>query len=176
MKTSLLICGLIGCTLLASLWGTALGHKLHLGLCSLTVHTRELRHHFQHIRKSMISEDTHKGVKLLRGDVMKNLQAMDSCCFLRHVLQFYMEKVFSNYSSSQSLHRRTTSVLANSFHSITKDLRACHAQMHCQCSKEANEKFHAIQVNYDKLEIGAASVKAIGELDSLLEWLESFHD
>lgn len=28
---------------------------------------------------------------------------------------------------------------------------------------------------FTQLEVGAASVKAIGELDSLLEWLESFH-
>lgn len=28
---------------------------------------------------------------------------------------------------------------------------------------------------FTQLEVGAASVKAIGELDTLLEWLESFH-
>uniref|UniRef100_W5KIM7 Interleukin family protein n=1 Tax=Astyanax mexicanus TaxID=7994 RepID=W5KIM7_ASTMX len=162
-------------TLLVSLWGSVLCRKLHLGTCSLTVHTHELRHHFQQIRHSMLTEDSHKGVRLLKVNIMKNLQATESCCFLRRVLRFYIEKVFSSYTSSQSLHRRTTSVLANSFHSITKELKLCHAQMHCQCSQETNLKFDAIQTNYDKLEMGAASVKAIGELDSVLEWLESFH-
>ncbi|XP_076845337.1 interleukin 19 like [Brachyhypopomus gauderio] len=176
MKTSLIICDLFVCALLANLWGSSMGHRLHLGPCALTVHTHELRHHFQHIRKNMISEDNHKGMRLLRGDILKNLQVTDSCCFLRHVLHFYMDKVFINYSSSVSLHRRTTSVLANSFLSISKDLRTCHAETHCQCSKETNDKFHTIQVNYDKLEMGAASVKAIGELDSLLDWLERFHN
>ncbi|KAI4884825.1 hypothetical protein NFI96_021008, partial [Prochilodus magdalenae] len=173
MNTSLLL----ACTLLlVILCGSSLGHRLHLGACTLTVHTHELRHHFHQIRHSMLTEDNHKGVRLLRGDMMKSLQATESCCFLRQVLRFYIEKVFNSYTSSQSLHRRTTSVLANSFLSISKDLRACHSQMHCQCSAETNLKFDAIQTNYDKLEIGAASVKAIGELDSLLEWLESFHN
>ncbi|XP_053509291.1 interleukin 19 like [Ictalurus furcatus] len=174
MKTSL-TCILAICALLASIWGSAMGRRLHLGSCALTVHTHELRHHFEQIRHNMITQDNHKGVRLLRGDTMKSLQPTDSCCFLRQLLRFYIEKVFSGYTSSQSLHQRTTSVLANSFLSMTKDLRACHAQMLCQCSQETNLKFDAIQETYDKLEVGAASVKAIGELDSLLEWLESFH-
>ncbi|XP_062843264.1 interleukin 19 like [Trichomycterus rosablanca] len=174
MNTSL-TCILLACAMLAGLWGSADGRKLHLGSCTLTVHTHELRHHFHQIRHNMLTQDNHKGVRLLRGDMMKNLQAAESCCFLRQLLHFYLEKVFSGYTNSQSLHRRTTSVLANSFLSMTKDLRACHAQMHCHCSEETNKKFDAIQGVYDKLEIGAASVKAIGELDSLLEWLDSFH-
>ncbi|XP_053083212.1 interleukin 19 like [Pangasianodon hypophthalmus] len=174
MKTSLM-CILAICALLAGIWGSARGRRLHLGSCTLTVHTHELRHHFQQIRHNMVTQDNHKGVRLLRGDMMKSLQATDSCCFLRQLLRFYIEKVFSGYTSSQLLHQRTTSVLANSFLSMTKDLRACHAQMLCQCSQEANLKFDAIQETYDKLEVGPASVKAIGELDSLLEWLESFH-
>ncbi|KAL7837276.1 hypothetical protein SRHO_G00269870 [Serrasalmus rhombeus] len=170
MKTSLLLV----CTLLVSLYGSALGRRLHLGACALTVHTHELRHHFHQIRHSMLTEDNHKGVRLLRGDMMKNLQATESCCFLRQVLRFYIEKVFNTYTSSHSLHRRTTSVLANSFLSISKDLQACHEQTHCQCNAETIEKSDAIQANYNKLEPAAASAKAIGELDSVLEWLESF--
>uniref|UniRef100_A0AAR2L6X3 Interleukin 19 like n=1 Tax=Pygocentrus nattereri TaxID=42514 RepID=A0AAR2L6X3_PYGNA len=170
MKTSLLLV----CTLLVCLYGSALGRRLHLGACALTVHTHELRHHFHQIRHNMLTEDNQKGVRLLRGDMMKNLQATESCCFLRQVLRFYIEKVFNTYTSSHSLHRRTTSVLANSFLSISKDLQACHVQTHCQCNAETMEKSDAIQANYNKLEPAAASAKAIGELDSVLEWLESF--
>ncbi|XP_060765983.1 interleukin 19 like [Neoarius graeffei] len=173
MKTSLDVLAI--CALLAGIWVSAMGHKLHLGSCTLTVHTHELMHHFRQIRHNMVTQDNHKGVRLLKRDTMKSLQDTDSCCFLRQLLRFYIEKVFSGYTSSQSLHQRTTSVLANSFLSITKDLRACHTQMLCQCSQDANLKFDAIQETYDKMEVGAASVKAIGELDSLLEWLASFH-
>ncbi|KAF7693345.1 interleukin 19 like [Silurus meridionalis] len=175
MKTSTVYILAI-CAMLAGLCGSTMGRRLNLGSCMLTVHTHELRHHFQQIRDNMVTQDNHKGVRLLRGDMMKSLQATESCCFLKQLLRFYIEKVFSGYTSSQSLHQRTTSVLANSFLSMTKDLHACQAQMLCQCSQEANLKFDAIQETYDKLEVGAASVKAIGELDSLLEWLESFHN
>ncbi|KTF91360.1 hypothetical protein cypCar_00012556 [Cyprinus carpio] len=134
----------------------------------------------------MISGDDHKGIRLLRKDVMNSIQATESCCFLRQLLHFYMDKVFINYSSSHSLHRRTTSVLANSFLSITKDLRVCHSNAHCECSEDAKQKLAGIQTMYDKkmkekitffvfqLDQAAGAVKAIGELDSLLEWIESF--
>ncbi|TTA83867.1 Interleukin-20 [Bagarius yarrelli] len=169
MKTSLAVCALLACIL-----GSAVGRKLHIGSCALTVHIHELRHHFQQIRHNMVTRDNIKGVRLLKGETMKSLQVGDSCCFLWQLLRFYIEKVFSGYTSSQSLHQTTTSVLANSFLSMIRDLRACQAEMLCQCSQDANLKFDYIQLTFDEMDVAAASVKAIGELDSLLEWLESF--
>lgn len=61
MKTSL-TCILAICALLASIWGSAMGRRLHLGSCALTVHTHELRHHFEQIRHNMVSN-----VTVLRG-------------------------------------------------------------------------------------------------------------
>ncbi|XP_050978873.1 interleukin 19 like [Labeo rohita] len=174
MKNLFIIYSMFVCTILCGLWDTAEGRRLHLGSCKVNIHTHELRHHFQHIRQNMISGDDHKGIRLLRKDVMNSLQATESCCFLRQLLHFYMDKVFINYTSSHSLHRRTTSVLANSFLSITKDLRVCHANAHCECGDDAKQKLTAIQTMYDKLDQSAGAVKAIGELDSLLEWMESF--
>ncbi|XP_016394314.1 interleukin-20-like [Sinocyclocheilus rhinocerous] len=174
MKDSFIIYSMFVCTMLCGLWDTAQGRRLHLGSCEVNIHTHELRHHFQHIRQSMISGDDHKGIRLLRKDMMHSLQATESCCFLRQLLHFYMDKVFINYTSSHSLHRRTTSVLANSFLSITKDLRVCHANAQCECGEDAKLKLTGIQTTYDKLDQASGAVKAIGELDSLLEWIESF--
>ncbi|XP_059384761.1 interleukin 19 like [Carassius carassius] len=174
MKDLFIIYSMFVCIMLCGLWYTAQGRELHLGSCKVNIHTHELRHHFQHIRQSMISGDDHKGIRLLRKDVMNSMQATESCCFLRQLLHFYLDKVFINYSSSHPLHRRTTSVLANSFFSITKDLRVCHANAHCECSEDAKQKLAGIQTMYDKLDLAAGAVKAIGELDSLLEWIESF--
>ncbi|XDV51697.1 hypothetical protein PO909_020533 [Leuciscus waleckii] len=174
MKDLFIIYSMFVCIMLCGLWDSAQGRRLHLGSCKVNIHTHELRHHFQHIRQGMISGDDHKGIRLLRKDVMNSVQATESCCFLRQLLDFYMDKVFISYTSSHSLHRRTTSVLANSFHSITKDLRVCHANAHCECSVDARLKFTGIQTTYDKLDQAAGAMKAIGELDSLLEWLESF--
>nr|XP_055040803.1 interleukin 19 like [Misgurnus anguillicaudatus] len=174
MKTSIITNSLLVCMLLCCLWGTAQARKLHLGSCVANIHTHELRHHLQHIREGMVSGDDHKTIRLLRKDVMNNLQVTERCCFLKQLLHFYMDKVFINYTSGHSLHRRTTSVLANSFLGISKDLKACHANAHCECTEETRLKLHSIQNLYDKLDHKAAAVKAIGELDSLFEWLESF--
>ncbi|XP_051958042.1 interleukin 19 like [Xyrauchen texanus] len=174
MKNSLILYSLLLCTLLGCLWGTAQGRKLHLGKCVVNIHTHELRHHFQHIRQGMIAGDNNKVIRLLGKEVMKSLQGTESCCFLRQLLHFYMDKVFINYTSSHSLHRRTTSVLANSFLGITKDLHVCHANANCECSEGATQKIADIKTMYNKLDQTAGTVKAIGELDSLFEWLESF--
>lgn len=47
------------------------------------------------------------------------------CCFLHLVLRFYVERVFSNYASSQPQQQRCSSALANAFVSIRKDIHKC---------------------------------------------------
>ncbi|XP_073771434.1 interleukin 19 like isoform X1 [Danio rerio] len=174
MESSFIVYSMFICIVLSGLWDAAQGRRLHLGSCKVNIHTHELRHHFQYVRQGMISGDDHKGIRLLRKDVMSSLQATESCCFLSQLLHFYMDTVFISYTSSHSLHRRTTSVLANSFLSISKDLRVCHANAHCECGENTRLQLKSIQTAYEKLDQAAGTVKAIGELDSLLEWIESF--
>ncbi|XP_030634186.1 interleukin 19 like [Chanos chanos] len=175
MWASGIVSSLLVCTLLCCLWDTASGWKLYLGTCTVSVHTHELRHHFHEIRQSVLARDRQLGVKLLRRDMMKNVQDTERCCFLRHLLRFYVERVFSCYAATQSQHRRTINVLANAFLSIKRDLRVCHEQNHCPCGEETRMEFSAIQAKFEKLEQKAAAVKAVAELDSLLEWLDAIH-
>ncbi|XP_036386663.1 interleukin 19 like [Megalops cyprinoides] len=158
--------------LLASFLLAAAGRRLHLGSCAVSVHTHELKQYFSEIRKSVSTEDDHLGLKLLKAHTMKDVQPAESCCFLRMLLRFYVERVFGSYATGQSQLRRSTSNLANSFLSIKKDLRHC---MHCRCQEETNIKFAAILANFEKLDQRAAAVKAMGELDSLLDWLDGFN-
>uniref|UniRef100_A0A8C4RU68 Uncharacterized protein n=1 Tax=Erpetoichthys calabaricus TaxID=27687 RepID=A0A8C4RU68_ERPCA len=58
-------------------------------------------------------------------DALKSKFPSESCCFLRHTLRFYVEKVFSHYTASNSQIRRRASGLANSFLTIKRDLRQC---------------------------------------------------
>lgn len=60
--------------------------------------------------------------ELLLSDL---LQEGQTCCFLRLVLRFYVERVFSNYVSSQPQQQRYSSALANAFVSIRKDIHKC---------------------------------------------------
>lgn len=48
-----------------------------------------------------------------------------TCCFLRLVLRFYVERVFSNYASSEPQQQRCSSALANAFVSIRRDIHKC---------------------------------------------------
>ncbi|KAG5275219.1 hypothetical protein AALO_G00144910 [Alosa alosa] len=149
--------------------------RLQLGSCTVNVHTHELRHHFLSIRQSVVAQDTQIGIRLMKSDILKDVQVSQSCCFLRHLLRFYVERVFGSPSASHMLQQRSTGVLANAFLSIKKDLRQCHDQMHCQCGEQSRLKMEAILASFDKLEPQAAAVKAVGELGAVLEWLESFH-
>ncbi|XP_015198058.1 interleukin 19 like isoform X1 [Lepisosteus oculatus] len=174
MRTSVFASCLLSTVLLAVSIPSAAGHRLHLGSCAINIQVHELREYFNEIRQTIVREDDHMGVRLLMEQTM-NVQPAESCCFLRHLLRFYVENVFSHYSASSAQVRRRTSSLANSFLSIKRDLRQCHTHKHCQCEEETQLKIKTIQTAFDKMNIKVASVKAIGELDFLLDWLEKFH-
>ncbi|XP_062400887.1 interleukin 19 like [Sardina pilchardus] len=163
------------CVLLLCVCSVTSARRLQLGSCHVSVHTHELRQHFLSIRQSVVTQDTQIGIRLLRSDILKDVQGSQSCCFLRHLLRFYVERVFGSPAATHTLQQRTTGVLANAFLSIKKDLRQCHDQMHCQCGEQSRLKMEAILASFDKLEPKAATVKAVGELGVVLEWLESFH-
>ncbi|XP_061075896.1 interleukin 19 like [Conger conger] len=165
----LLLALLTSCLLVAD------GRQLHLGNCVISVHTHELKKSISEIHQSVLMEDKHMGLRLLKSHTMKEVKAAESCCFLRMLLRFYVERVFSSYSTAQAHLRRTTSNLANSFLSIKKDLRQCHAQMQCHCEEHTSHTFSVIQAGFEKLSQKEAAVKAMGELDCLLDWMDSFH-
>ncbi|KAJ8360526.1 hypothetical protein SKAU_G00170550 [Synaphobranchus kaupii] len=169
----------VSCLLLFGLLASCLlvttGRQLHLGNCKINVHTQELKQYFNEIRQSVLLDDNHMGLRLLKSLTMKDVKAVESCCFLRMLLRFYVERVFSSSAAGQSQIRRSTSNLANSFLSIKKDLRQCHAHMQCHCQEHTSHKFAAIQTSFEKLNPKEAAVKAMGELDCLLDWLDSFH-
>ncbi|XP_065811585.1 interleukin 19 like [Labrus bergylta] len=165
---------LLGCSLcLLVLLGWMSGYvesgTLHLDSCSVSVHTHELRKYYSAIRTNAIEENSDIGVKLLDKKLIKDVQEGQTCCFLRLVLRFYVERVFSNYVSSQPTQQRSTSALANAFVSIRRDIHKCH----CQCAEETQKTIDSLHAEFDKLVIDSAAQKAMGELDTVLEWLEA---
>ncbi|KAI9521028.1 hypothetical protein NQZ68_010729 [Dissostichus eleginoides] len=141
---------------------------LNLNSCSVSVHTTELRTHYTDIRSNAIEGDSEIGVRLLNKSLMKQVQDGQKCCLLRLVLRFYVERVFSNYASSQPQQQRHTSALANSFVSIRREIHKCH----CQCVEDTQRKIDTVHAEFIKLEISQAAKKAVGELDTVLEWME----
>ncbi|KAL4622404.1 interleukin-20-like [Arapaima gigas] len=173
-KTSSAAPALLLLALLAAGWRPAAGRRLRLGFCPVTVHIHELRHSFSEMRQSAVSDSKQCYLKHWLWLLLSSQQPSESCCFFKHMLGFYVERVFSGYTIMQSKHRKSTSNLANSFLSIKRDLRQCHEQVLCECQEKTRLTLAAIRSSFDKLEPKDAVVKAVGELDSLLDWLESF--
>ncbi|XP_044034844.1 interleukin 19 like [Siniperca chuatsi] len=162
---------LLGCSLCLLLLGLSKlveSRTLHMGSCSVNVHTHELRKYYSAIRSHAIAGDSEIGVKFLDKTLIRNVQEGQTCCFLRLVLRFYVERVFSNYASSEPQQQRCSSALANAFVSIRRDIHKCH----CHCGEETQRTVDSLHAEFIKLEINPAAKKAVGELDTVLEWLE----
>uniref|UniRef100_A0A8C5UU42 Interleukin 20 n=1 Tax=Microcebus murinus TaxID=30608 RepID=A0A8C5UU42_MICMU len=131
------------------LWTPSTGLKtLHLGSCVITTNLQEIQSGFSAIRDSVQARDGNIDTRILRRmGSLQDTKPADRCCLLRHLLRLYLDRVFKNYQTSDHHTLRKISSLANAFLAIKKDLRLC-------------------------LEPQAAVVKALGELDILLRWME----
>ncbi|XP_040889389.1 interleukin 19 like [Toxotes jaculatrix] len=165
----LLGCSLCLLLLLSCLSEPVESRTLHLDSCSVNVHTHELRKYYSTMRSDVLAGDSEIGIKLLDRPLMKDVQEGQTCCFLRLLLRFYVERVFSNYASSEPQQQRCSSALANSFVSIRKDIHKCH----CHCGEETQRKIDSLHAEFIKLQANQAAQKAVAELDTVLEWLEA---
>ncbi|XP_012872782.1 PREDICTED: interleukin-20 [Dipodomys ordii] len=146
---------------------------LHLGSCVVTINLQEIQHGFSEIRDSVQAKDDNINIRILRStESLQDTKASEKCCLLHHLLSFYLNRVFNNYQTTDHPTLRKLSSLANSFLIIKKDLQLCHAHMTCQCEEEAIAKYNRILSHFEELEPQAATVKALGELDILLRWME----
>ncbi|XP_026162988.1 interleukin 19 like [Mastacembelus armatus] len=141
---------------------------VHLDTCSVNIHIHELRKYYSDIRSNAITGDSEIGVKLLDKSLIKDVEEGQTCCFMRLLLRFYVERVFSNYASSEPQQQRCSSALANAFVSIRRDIHKCH----CHCGEETQRKIDSLHAEFIKLQVNQAAQKAVGELDTLLQWLE----
>ncbi|XP_047609415.1 interleukin-20 isoform X2 [Phacochoerus africanus] len=130
-------------------WTPSAGLKtLHLGSCVITANLQGIRNGFSEIRDSVQARDEIIDIRILKKtQSLQDTKPADQCCLLRHILRLYLDRVFKNYQTPDHHVLRKISRLANSFLTIKKDLRLC-------------------------LQPQAAVVKALGELDILLQWME----
>ncbi|KAK0155688.1 Interleukin-20 [Merluccius polli] len=179
--------------LIASLAELAQSRKLHLVGCTVGAHTGELRKYYNEMRTDVLRRDSEMAVRFLSTPTLRNIQLPDrsehllimcqynltmtsfgqedqTCCFLQLLLRFYIERVFSRYSSSGLEDQRSASALANAFFSIRRDLTPCN----CQCEEETHRLMDSVHSEFIQLNVKLAAVKAVGELDTVLDWLEGF--
>uniref|UniRef100_F1SEZ1 Interleukin 20 n=1 Tax=Sus scrofa TaxID=9823 RepID=F1SEZ1_PIG len=129
-------------------WTPSAGLKTLLGSCVITANLQGIRNGFSEIRDSVQARDEIIDIRILKKtQSLQDTKPADQCCLLRHILRLYLDRVFKNYQTPDHHVLRKISRLANSFLTIKKDLRLC-------------------------LQPQAAVVKALGELDILLQWME----
>uniref|UniRef100_A0A3Q2YTM4 Interleukin-20-like n=1 Tax=Hippocampus comes TaxID=109280 RepID=A0A3Q2YTM4_HIPCM len=144
MKSSL-------CFSLCLLLGLAAKPALTLSLvnnCSFSVHMPELRRYYSEIRL--------KAVRLSRCTPLQKKNPIDdqTCCFLRLLLRFYVERVFRNFAGDQPQEQRSCSALANAFVAMKRNINKC------------------VTPFFFNLSTDKAAKKAVAELDTLLDWLD----
>uniref|UniRef100_A0A8C9CBW4 Interleukin 20 n=1 Tax=Phocoena sinus TaxID=42100 RepID=A0A8C9CBW4_PHOSS len=122
---------------------------LHLGSCVITASLQAIRSGFSEI------QDRVSGRKYESGESPSPL-SLDT--LHPPTRQLYLDRKISS--------------LANSFLTIKKDLCLCHAHMTCPSGEEAMEKYSQLMSHFKELQPQAAVVKALGELDILLSWME----
>ncbi|XP_052057145.1 interleukin-20 isoform X1 [Apodemus sylvaticus] len=156
------------------LWTPLTGLKtLHLGSCVIAANLQAIQKEFSEIRDSVQAEDENIDIRILRTtESLRDTKPLDRCCFLRHLVRFYLDRVFKVYQTADRHTLRKISSLANSFLIIKRDLSVCRSRMACHCGEEAMEKYNQILSHFTELELQAAVVKALGELGILLRWME----
>nr|UNA06295.1 interleukin [Hippocampus erectus] len=136
--------------------------------CSFSVHMPELRRYYSEIRMKAIREDTEIGVRILSKTAMRDVQDDQTCCFLRLLLRFYVERVFRNFACDQPQEQRSSSALANAFVAMKRNINKCH----CLCKEGTHKAIDSLETEFTKLSIDKAAKKAVAELDTLLDWLD----
>ncbi|KAM9106770.1 interleukin-20 [Megaptera novaeangliae] len=147
---------------------------LHLGSCVITASLQAIRSGFSEIRdRGLQPKDEIIDLRILRKtQPLQDTKPAGQCCLLCHILRLYLDKVFKNYQTPDHRILQKISGLTNSFLTIKKDLWLCHAHMTCPCGEEAMEKYSQLMSHFQELQPQAAVVKALGELDILLSWME----
>ncbi|XP_056416678.1 interleukin-20-like [Hyla sarda] len=135
----------------------------------------EIRETYFTIRSSLQRQDNYIGLRILHNSLMQSIPPSDRCCFLEHVIHFYMNEVFKHYSLLGAEHTTTISRIANSFCELSRAPRSCQFDFSNTCEDITMLNLGSIENNFKKLPHSKAVLKAIGELDILLHWLDRLH-
>ncbi|CAI5777731.1 Interleukin family protein [Podarcis lilfordi] len=147
--------------------------QLHFGHCMVSVDMYEMRKGFGDIKEMTQSQDQHTSIRLLHGShSLQNTKSEDRCCFFHYLLKFYLVNVFNQCTEGNNFHQRRVSRIANNFLSIKKELTLCDTVTTCSCGKEANQRYEQILNQFQRMDSHSAAVKALGELDILLDWID----
>ncbi|XP_068015728.1 interleukin-20-like [Melanerpes formicivorus] len=173
MKGSCLFLCLLSTTCCLNLMPTAGNKVFHFGPCSVSMSTAEIRSGFNAIKANVQARDPIRTLSILSyPHSLHKVKSSERCCITHQLFTFYVDKVFKHCRTEDSYINRKISSIANSFLSVRRSLQHCQEQNKCLCGQESTEKLKQILVNYEGLNVTAAAIKSLGELDILLDWVE----
>ncbi|XP_008498895.1 interleukin-20-like [Calypte anna] len=155
-------------------WVLAAGSRIfHFGPCRVPMTMTEIRAGFTAIKAKIQARDPIRTLSILsHPHSLHKVKSSDRCCMTHHLFNFYVDKVFRHCKTEDSYVNRKISSIANSFLSVRRKLEQCREQNKCTCGQESTEKFNQVLANYEGLNVTAAAMKSLGELDILLDWME----
>ncbi|XP_065793187.1 interleukin-19 [Muntiacus reevesi] len=149
-------------------------HARGLRRCLISMNLHRVEESFRGIKTAIQAKDTFQNVTILSpSETLHGTQPLDVCCVTKNLLAFYVDRVFKDHQELSPQIMRKISSLANSFLYMQKTLQQC--QKLCHCRQEATNATRIIHDNYDQLEVRSAAIKALGELDIFLAWIDKHH-
>ncbi|XP_053463481.1 interleukin-19 [Nycticebus coucang] len=144
--------------------------------CLISMDLHHLEESFQEIKRAIQAKDTFQNVTILSAsEMLQSIKPSDVCCVTKNLLAFYMDRVFKDHRELNPHILRKISSIANSFLYMQKTLQRCQEQRRCHCRQEATNATRSVHDNYDQLEVHAAAVKSLGELNVFLAWIGKNH-
>ncbi|XP_008053897.2 interleukin-24 [Carlito syrichta] len=156
----------------------AQGQEFRFGPCQVKgVMLRELQEAFWAVKDTVQAQDNITSVRLLQQEVLQNVSDAESCYLIYAMLKFYLNTVFKNYHNRTVEFRimKSSSSLANNFIVIMSQLQPSQEDEMLSISESAHRRFLLFRGAFRQLDIEAALIKAFGELDILLAWMEKFY-
>nr|XP_019608002.1 PREDICTED: interleukin-24 [Rhinolophus sinicus] len=160
-------------------WGPGVqSQKFQFGPCRVEgVVFQDLWEAFRAVQDIVQALDNITSVRLLRGEVLQSISDAESCYFIRALLKFYLNTVFKNYYEKAAEFRilKSFSTLANNFIVIVSKLQPSQENEMFSISESAHRQFLLYRRAFKQLDIEAAQIKAFGEVDILLTWMQKFY-
>uniref|UniRef100_A0A671G4Q9 Interleukin 24 n=1 Tax=Rhinolophus ferrumequinum TaxID=59479 RepID=A0A671G4Q9_RHIFE len=159
-------------------WGPGVqSQKFQFGPCRVEgVVFQDLWEAFRAVKDIVQALDNITSIRLLRGEVLQNISDAESCYFIRALLKFYLNTVFKNYyeKAAEFGILKSFSTLANNFIVIVSKLQPSVSRTKLGLGPMGNCVLRGLSSPF-LLDIEAAQIKAFGEVDILLTWMQKFY-
>ncbi|XP_034369529.1 interleukin-24 [Arvicanthis niloticus] len=154
------------------------GQEFRFGPCQVTrVFLPKLWEDFKTVKNTVQTQDDITSVRLLGPQVLQDVSDAESCYLAHHLLKFYLNTVFKNYHSKIAKLEvlRSFSTLANNFMVIVSNLQLSEDSAMLPIRESAHQRFLLFHRAFEQLDTEVALVKALGEVDILLTWMQKFY-